>query len=272
MIVEMILKNCRRLSNLIVCWIDYKKTYDMVPHSWIKQCMGWFGVANNIRRTLEKSMKTRRVELTSGGKTLGDAKIGRGIFQGDSLSLLLFVLALMTITVVLNITRTGYQHGKDRGRINHLLFMDDLKLYAKNVAELDSLVQTVRVNSEDTGMEFGIQKCATVEIRRGRMVGRMMDDKMKDIIRKEYYRRVRKICSSKLNDENTISAVRYGVGVLNWTKEELRVIDMKTRKIMTMNRMYHTQGDTDRLYISRKKGGRGFLSIVECVEIFGLEI
>ena len=56
------------------------------------------------------------------------------------------------MTMVLNATRTGYQLGKNRGHINHP------KLYAKNVKELDSLVQTVRGISDDIGMEFGIQK------------------------------------------------------------------------------------------------------------------
>jgi hypothetical protein len=41
--------------------------------------------------------------------------------------------------------------------------MDDLKLYAKNVKELDSLGQTVWVISDDIGMEFGIQKCTLGE-------------------------------------------------------------------------------------------------------------
>ena len=43
-------------------------------------------------------------------------------------------------------------------------------------------------------------------------------------------------------------------------------MDRKTRKIMTINRMYHTQSDIDRLYIARVEGGRGLLSIAECVE------
>ena len=42
--------------------------------------------------------------------------------------------------------------------------------YAKNVEELNYLVQRVRDISEDIGMEFEIQKCAIVETRRGRMV------------------------------------------------------------------------------------------------------
>ena len=40
----------------------------------------------------------------------------------------------------------------------------------------------------------------------------------------------------------------------------------KTRKIMKMNRMYHPQRDTDRLYTPRMDRGRGLLSIADCVE------
>ena len=73
---------------------------------------------------------------------------------------------------------------------------------------------------------------------------------------------------------NTVRAInswaasleRNIAGILKWTKDELKVMDRKTRKIMTMNRMYHPQSDTDRLYIPRMEGGRGLLSIADCVE------
>ena len=48
--------------------------------------------------------------------------------------------------------------------------MDDLKLYGKSLEELDSLVQTVRIYSKDIGMEFGIEKCAMIEMKRGKMI------------------------------------------------------------------------------------------------------
>ena len=54
--------------------------------------------------------------------------------------------------------------------------------------------------------------------------------------------------------------------MLKWTKDELKVMDIKTRNIMMMNRMYHPQSDTDRLHIPRMEGGRGLLSIVGCVD------
>ena len=42
--------------------------------------------------------------------------------------------------------------------------MDDLKLYGKSTAELESLLNTVRIFSNDISMEFGLDKCATLAI------------------------------------------------------------------------------------------------------------
>ena len=46
-----------------------------------------------------------------------------------------------------------------------------------------------------------------------------------------------------------VSLVRYSAGILKWTKDELKVMDKKTerRKVVTINRMYHSQSGTDRL-------------------------
>ena len=40
------------------------------------------------------------------------------------------------------------------------MYMDDIKIFAKNEKELETLVQTIRIYSQDIGMEFGIEKCA----------------------------------------------------------------------------------------------------------------
>ena len=47
--------------------------------------------------------------------------------------------------------------------------MDDLKLYAKTPNQLDSLIQTVRIFSNDIGMKFGIENRAVLIIKRGKM-------------------------------------------------------------------------------------------------------
>ena len=55
-------------------------------------------------------------------------------------------------------------------KINHLLFMDDMKMFAKNKKEIDSLVSTVQLVSQDIGMQFGGQKCGVTVMKRGNIV------------------------------------------------------------------------------------------------------
>ena len=74
----------------------------------------------------------------------------RCIFQGDSLPPLLFVITMIPLTLIRRKSEAGYSYGNNV-KINHLLFMDDLKLYAKNSNQLDSLIQTVRIFSNDKG-------------------------------------------------------------------------------------------------------------------------
>ena len=66
--------------------------------------------------------------------------------------------------------RAGYRFAKEMKPVNHLLFMDDLKLYGASKYQLDSLVQAVRIFSQDMRMSFGLDKCAALEMRRGRQV------------------------------------------------------------------------------------------------------
>ena len=82
----------------------------------------------------------------------------------------MFVLALISLSLILRKARTAYEFSESKEKIKHLLFMDDLKLYSRSEKGFDSLVQTVRVFSEDIGMEFGIEKCATLVMQKGKIV------------------------------------------------------------------------------------------------------
>ena len=72
----------KRHTNLSMAWIDYKKAYDFVPHSWINECMELlFGIAENVRKFLEKSMEQWKLSLTSNGEDLGEADVREGYFR-----------------------------------------------------------------------------------------------------------------------------------------------------------------------------------------------
>ena len=53
-------------------------------------------------------------------------------------------------------------------KINHFLFMGDLKLYRKSENEMKGLVSTVEVFSQDIGMKFGIKRCGVIIVNRGK--------------------------------------------------------------------------------------------------------
>ena len=53
-------------------------------------------------------------------------------------------------------------------KLNHFLFMDDLNISANSEREINGLVSTVQILSNDIGMEFGIKKCGVLVLKRGK--------------------------------------------------------------------------------------------------------
>ena len=92
-----------------------------------------FGVAENVSTFLIGSMANWKLELTSCGQSLGDVDVRRGIFQGDSLSPLLFVLCMIPLTLILQEAKACYEWDHKQHKVNHPLFMDDLTLFAKSI-------------------------------------------------------------------------------------------------------------------------------------------
>ena len=97
---------------------------------------------------------------------------------------------------------------------------------------------------------------------------------MKKKIKNEYLGRTRKLLETKLCCRKLIKRinswavpfVRYSGSFLKWTKEGLKQIEQRTRKLMTMHKALHPRDDVERLNISRKKGGRGLASIEDSVD------
>jgi len=94
-------------------------------------------------------------------------EIKSGIYQGDSLSPLIFCFALAPLSSLLN--KSGHGYNTPYGKISHLFYMDDLKIYAENDDELTGLLSTIKSFSDDAGMEFGLDKCTKATFKRGRL-------------------------------------------------------------------------------------------------------
>ena len=76
----------------------------MLPYSWLKETLKMIGVAGNIRRLLGQSIQNWKTVFTLNGDTSSEVCIQCGIFQGDSLSPMLFIIILIALSMTLNST------------------------------------------------------------------------------------------------------------------------------------------------------------------------
>ena len=178
-----------------------------------------------------------------------------------------------------------------------------MRLCAKTEKGLDSLIQTGRVFSTDIGVEFGIDKCAMLVVKRRTVqrtegvklpdeqtikglnerdtylgilqADKVKYDEMKDKVKTEYKRRVRKFLETTLNRNNIIKGIntwaiaflRYSAAFLEWTRLEKEELDRNTRKLLTMHKAFHPKSDVDRQYLPRNEGGKGLQSAQDTIEV-----
>jgi len=117
---------------------------------------------------MNRALPLWHTQLTCSGKRLGTVNIQCGIFQGDSFSPLSFIICCyIPLTMIFRNCSGGYHLGNDHTVVNHLLYLDDLKLYGRNQREIQSLVNTIEMFSDDICMKFGLDKCASLSVKRG---------------------------------------------------------------------------------------------------------
>ena len=173
--------------------------------------------------------------------------------------------------------------------------MDDLKLTGRKKKDLEKELTTVTAINKDINMNFGLDKCARICLEGRRDQSKMhirstiendikeLDQRKaykylcigesydiqhkneKEMLKKEYFRRLRLVLGTELNAKNKIQAIgslavpvlRYSFGIVDWRQEELQKLDRKTRKLLTIHGQHHPRADVDRLYVPRQQGGRG---------------
>ena len=303
MLNNSIIENCkRRKKNLSTAWIDYKKAFVSVPYSWILKSFQMYKTHSVLITVIEESMIQWNTNMTlvykEGVLDTGSIRIKRGIFQGDSLSPLLFTMSLNPLSQELQKTRYGYQLD-EQTQINHLFYVDDLKLYATSDNQLTGLMNTVKNVSDDIKMEFALDKCAKASLKRGKKVAAeaiplndnqviqeldqaetykslgiqegegVQHHKMKIKIRKEYKRGIKLVLKSELNARNKIEAINTpavpvilnSYGAIDWTLDEIQDLDRMPRKQLCMNQMLDKKADVDKIYPPCQEGGRSVMNL-----------
>ena len=226
-----------------------------------------------------------------------------GVLQGDCLSLMLFILSVNPLSFMLSLLPGYNIGKRNSSKVNmtHLFFVDDLKTFAKNKNEATLHLDLITRFTNDINMKFGLDKCAYIYIERGKWksLGTKLTINNNEItefesgdtykylgqdkyigfkgelykhrVLEEYLKRVKKNWNFELYSRNKVLAhntfaipvLPPTFGILDWTKQELENLDIKTRKILTASGRFHNNSDVERLYCYRENGRRGLNSIVD---------
>ncbi|KAG0435486.1 Retrovirus-related Pol polyprotein from type-2 retrotransposable element R2DM [Dictyocoela muelleri] len=223
-------------------------------------------------------------------EAIGIIKPERGIIQGDSLSPLLFTLCMEPISRVLNHSsnpKVEIAYKEINMSINHLFYMDDLKIFAKTDTMLKELTERFLETLEIIGMAHNKSKsCTNTEylsevadiispLLGYKYLGLIEDgeNKFKDIninnIINKITERIQKICRTNLNSKNifnafnefSLSILNFFIGIINIPCNTLKEWDQKIRNILRENKIHHKTACKERLYMKRRYMGRGLNSL-----------
>ena len=133
---RMVLEDAQfNLKNLTCTWVELKKSFDSVSHPWLFRCLECHGVPvvlidfiKNIVKTWEISIE---INTKNGKEKIETIKVNRGILQGDSFCVTLFIMSVNPLAWYIRSTE-GYNITCHRNaKITHSLYVDDLRTYQK---------------------------------------------------------------------------------------------------------------------------------------------
>ena len=164
----------QKKRNLITIWLDCQKAFVSIPHDWIIQSLRLTKIPEKLIAAIETLTKqwATIVELHGNQSSITSDVINfsNEIFQGDCISVLLFILSLKPLSYMLG-KRKGYNYGNDRRKaITHNFFVDDLKFYDSTINVTKKQLDLVTQFSKDICMDFRTVKCAYLKIVKGTIV------------------------------------------------------------------------------------------------------
>ena len=118
----------RKKRNLLTLWLDHRITFDSVPHDWIIKALQLAKVPKNLVESINRLTKQWATILNLRGEdwsvTSDEIHYAKGIFQRDSLSVLLFILSVNQLSFMLGQLK-GYSFDDDR---NPKLYISSLSI------------------------------------------------------------------------------------------------------------------------------------------------
>lgn len=282
-----------RKSSHCTAWYDFTKAYDSLYHTKIREIIQALPINDKLKQLFRATTRLWNIKIRGEKNIVGPRiRVMRGVYQGDSLSGLTFVLT--TAGILYNLKHDPNIIATSKGYMKMVAYMDDLKCHTNNKHTVEAVTQKLSECADEIGLQLNIKKCATLsnahdnteltpsipELQTAyKYLGIEQSEKDSiDNIQKIADKVVEKaetILKSKLTtmqkknlfNSTIIPAAIYITGNLypdegvRSTLVRCRKIDQKVRQLAIDARVKSGSTSNQRFYLSPKIGGLGFRNI-----------
>jgi exonuclease III/ribonuclease HI len=131
-----------------LCYIDFKKAYDSVPHQRLARCLLKYGFSESFINLIVSLYQQNTSKVITSYGFSRSVEVNRGVRQGCPLSPTLFSLFLDPLLLWLSESCEGFED------IQVLAYADDLVLVSKSYQDLQSMLDKVCKFSFNNGMSI----------------------------------------------------------------------------------------------------------------------
>ena len=159
--------------NLSVAWLDVRKAFDSLSHSYLKKMITIHRFPEKLTKALWTIMENWfvRIDIPTTDGTIQSRIIvfSNGELQGDSLGPDLYTLSKNPISWIIRM-RDGYiMSSPIKEKVTHSLFVDDLKKYDRGTLQLKYNLQEIRIMMFDAGLGWNEKKCKCAHLKNGKI-------------------------------------------------------------------------------------------------------
>ena len=175
LIDDMVLRDARLHNRNLFCfWIDVKKAFDSVSHSWLISMLSLHRLPLKLVKLLvdiiHKWNLTLVIPTEDGEIETENIFLKNGIMQGDSVCPTLYTMIKNPVSWLVRSFQGYVLSTPIKEKVTHTLFIDDLKGYAKSLKEMISEMNVIKGAMIDAGLIWNVSKSKVLGVQPGKFI------------------------------------------------------------------------------------------------------
>ena len=205
-------------------YYDLVKAYDSINHKWMMEVLRNYKISTKICNIIEDIVSKWKIKLKYSTDVICEIKLQNGILQGDTMSPLLFILALDPLMNKLDEEIIGVKINENE-KLNKLIYMDDLKVYINENEDIEYIDKRIIQLYSNIGMKIN-EKKSGYAVHGNIISPQSIKDKYPEVTEDNKYKylglQIYEVNKDKFNEE-------FIVGKISKNLEEIKKLDLNNK-------------------------------------------